>query len=109
MQICAKDDPQIRIDSRSTDAMLQDLQADIKTARALAYRKVNQEKCMPSLSDETPELIQERQMAREKMEGEKEGRLHKKIKYASRKDKRRYWKELLDMEEWREVKLSKKE
>ena len=109
MLICTEDDPPTIIDTSNTEFRLQDLQADIKEARELAFRKVNSEKRSPWLSDETLDLIKERQRTREEMNGGKEGGLYKAIKYAIRKDKRRYWKEKLDKEVWREVKLTKNE
>ena len=76
------------IKSNSTDDMIRNLQVDVKEARELAYRKVKQEKRNAWLSDETLELIYERQRTREQMDGITEGKLHKKIKYAIRQDKK---------------------
>ena len=43
------------------------------------------------------------------MDGITEGMIHKKIKYAIRRDKKRHWRQQLNKEDWREVRMTKKE
>jgi hypothetical protein len=54
------------------------------------------------------ELIEQRQKAREEKDGLAERLLNRRIRYSTKKDKRLYWKEQLEKEEWAEIKSTKK-
>ena len=84
------------------------LKESIHKAKETAFRKVDQKINKPYISDKTMQLREERQKTRDNQDGPKEKAQHKQVRNAVKADKRKYWAELLDKEDWKEVKLTKK-
>ena len=72
------------------------LQNDLRTAEALCFREREQTIKKPYISESTFELIKGRQKARDEKDLRTEWRYNKIIKYAIRKDKRKYWAQQLE-------------
>ena len=87
---------------------MKSLQTCIKTAEEQSLRERAKEIKQPYISNKTFELIKQRQLERDKKNLAAEWALSKRIKNAIRRDKRRYWAEQLEKEDWKEVKSTKK-
>ena len=84
------------------------LQQSILKAREQAFKKKNQAINKSNISEHTMQLREERQKARNNYDGEKERELHRKVKNSVKKDKRKYWVDRLEKEDWLEIKQTKK-
>ncbi|MCS5642106.1 MAG: reverse transcriptase family protein, partial [Dehalococcoidia bacterium] len=92
----------------SIDKEVDFIKNSIHEAKEKAFKKVDQQINKPYITEATMQLRRDRQAARDKQDGETEKLLHKKVRNAVRADKRKYWAELLNNEDWKEVKQTKK-
>ena len=93
----------------SSDIAVGKLQDCIQRVEEMSLTMIRREIKRPYISDKTHNLIVERQKARDEKDGSKDIILHKKIKNAVEQDKRDFWAQQLEKENWKEVKSTKKE
>ena len=91
-----------------TNEAVRKMQSYITEARDNTFRKRKKEKEKPWMTDETMELISQRQKARNEFRGKDESELNRTIKKAIQKDKNNFWAKQLEQAEWAEVKNTKK-
>ena len=107
MQLRSEGTDEIAI-ARHNELEVNILQERIKTAEETAFRQKPMEAKRPYSTQGTLDLMLDRQKARDRHEGDLERILNRRIKNAVKQDQRRFWKEELEKEDWKEIKGTKK-